>query len=73
MLINEATRLDPARILWIFDNGGEITSMKKPELVTIAKSRLVQLSAQQCEGMDETDLCKRLASLVCIYFIGTPC
>ena len=43
--------------------------MKKPELVTIAKRRLVGVLAQQCEKMDETTLREKLESLVGIYFI----
>jgi hypothetical protein len=73
VLINEPTQLDPTQVLWMFDNGGEILSMKKPELVIIAKSRLGDPLAQQFEGMDEVALRKQLTSLVCIYFVFIPC
>ena len=73
VLISETIQLNPVRILWMFDNGGEISLMKKPELVIIAKGRLVELLAEQCEGMDETALRKRLSSLVRTYIICLPC
>jgi hypothetical protein len=57
----------------MFDNGGEISSMKKPDLVIVAKSRLGEHPAQRFEGMDEVALRKRLTSLVCIYFVFIPC
>jgi hypothetical protein len=64
VLISTTTQFDAMHALWLFDNGGEISSAEKPELVAIAKGRLVGLSEQQCERMDETALREQLESLV---------
>ena len=71
-LINATKRPDlNIQALGVFDGGGDISSMKKPELVAIGKSRLVGFSAQQCETMEEITLRERLESLVRIYFFAS--
>ena len=72
VLISTTTQFDPVHSLWLFDNGGDIFLMKKPELVMIAKRRLVGLPPQRCEKMTETTLREQLESLVRIRFICAP-
>lgn len=71
VLISATPQFNPIHALWLFDNGGDILLMRKPELVTIGKDRLIGIS-QQCERMDETTLREQLESLVRIYFIRAP-